>query len=97
MKNSSGGTITTYPCSLLKQTNQWHHLQLYGTMNFAAKTYTYESFAVDGIKIFENLDNTYDAIANSGTATLNIEQQIDNNSSAGSNTVYYDNYNLWVW
>lgn len=38
-----------------------------------------------------------DAKTYSGGETLNIEQQIDNNSSAGTNSVYYDNYNLWVW
>jgi len=97
VQSSSGGTIPTYNCGLLSQTNQWHHLQLYGTMNYSAKTYTYQTFVIDGVTVYSNIGNTYDAKTYSGGETLNIEQQIDNNSSAGTNTVYYDNYNLWVW
>lgn len=97
VQNASGDTIPTYSCSLLTKTNQWHHFQLYGTMDFASHTYTYETFVVDGVTVYDNIANTYSAKSYSGTPTLNIEQQIDNNSTAGTNTVYYDNYNLSVW
>jgi hypothetical protein len=96
--NEEGGTITTYPCSLLTKTNTWHHFQLYGTMDFSSGTYTYQTFVVDGTTVFQNLGNDYyEGPPPGSTETLNVQQQIDNASGASSNSVYYDNYNLTVW
>jgi len=97
---TQGGStqVATYPCTLLTQTNTWHHFQLYGTMNYTAHTYTYQTLAVDGAVVYQNLGNAYSAKSyKSSSQAINVEQQIDNNASATSNSVYYDNYTLTVW
>jgi hypothetical protein len=90
-------TVSTYPCQLLTQTNQWHHFQLYGVMNYSAHTYTYQTFVVDGVTVFQNLGNSYPAKPYSSGEAIVVEQQIDNNATATSNSVYYDDYSLTVW
>ncbi len=95
--NASGGPIPVYPCVVLTQTGAWHHLQLYGTIDQQNQTYAYETFVLDGVTVYKNLGNTYPAKPSSQPSEINIEQQIDNNSSATANTVYYDDYNFWVW
>jgi hypothetical protein len=87
----------TYPCSL--STNAMHHFQLYTTYNTSNQTYTYNTFVVDGTVVYQNLGLSYPAQpGHSGGNNINIEHQIDNSASTStSNTVYYDNYNLWVW
>jgi hypothetical protein len=96
---TQGGSaqVSTYPCQLLTKTNQWHHFQLYGTMNYSAHIYTYETFVVDGTTVFQNLGNSYPARPYTSGPSLIVEQQIDNNATATSNSVYYDDYNLTVW
>lgn len=90
-------TVPTYPCTLLTQTNQWHHFQLYGTMNYTSHTYTYQTLAVDGAVVYQNVGNAYGARSYTSGPGINVEQQIDNNATATANTVYYDNYTLTVW
>lgn len=79
----------TYACDILKQRNVWHHYQLYVTMDYAANKVTYQTFAVDGSVVYQNIANTYDApcfyppqktgsSCGSADSTINIEQQIDN-------------------
>jgi hypothetical protein len=94
--NGHAWVTTTYTCTLA--TNTWHHLQLYVTLDNVAHTYTYMTFYVDDASIFTNLGTTYSA-KNGGYAlqSLNIEQQIDNDSSATATTAYYDNYFFSVW
>ena len=96
---TAGGStnVSAYPCTLLTQTNQWHHFQLYGIMNYSAHLYTYQTMVVDGVTIYQNLGNSYPARSYSSGEAINVEQQIDNNASATSNSVYYDNYSLTVW
>jgi hypothetical protein len=74
----------------------WHHYQLYGTMDVSSGTYTYETLVLDGATVYQNLDLVCHPLANSGQE-VNIQQQIDNESNAGTNAIYYDNYNFWVW
>ena len=95
--NGSGGTIPVYPCAVLTKTGSWHHFQLYGTISQSNHTYTYQTFVFDDVTIYKTLGNTYPAKASSQPSEINIEQQIDNNSTAISNTVYYNDYNFWVW
>jgi hypothetical protein len=93
----NNGSTAVYPCSLLTETNQWHHFQLYGTVDYSTHTYTYQTFVIDGVTVYKNLGNSYNAKPYSSSPALVVEQQIDNNSSAASNSVYYDNYSLTVW
>ncbi|UWZ86431.1 hypothetical protein [Occallatibacter riparius] len=105
MGGGQGWISTSRSCTM--QPNQWHHLQLYVTYNVtgigcpnSVPCYTYKTMTWDGATVFQNLGWSYNAkkIASSGNGTLNVEQQIDNYPAQGvNNTVYYDNYNLWVW
>ena len=97
VNDASGQEITKYPCTLLTQTNQWHHFQLYGVSNYSAHTYAYQTFVVDGVTVYQNLGNSYSASPYTSGPGLVVEQQIDNNASATLNSVYYDNYSLTVW
>ncbi len=92
--NSSGGTIPTYSCSLLTATNVAHHFHLEVSVDTTAHTYTYNTMIIDGVTVYSGLGNTYAAITDSGTATVNIEQQLDNDSTATTNVVYYANLKL---
>ncbi|HKF50530.1 MAG TPA: hypothetical protein VKB38_24410 [Terracidiphilus sp.] len=105
MGGSHNWVSTSRACTI--QPQQWHHLQLYVTYNTSGSgcpnsvpCYTYQTMTFDGATVFQNLGWSYNAQKLSGqvTATLNIEQQIDNfHAQNVANTVYYDNYNLWVW
>ena len=95
--SSTGGTLPVHKCTLLSQTNTWHHYQLYVTMNFTAHTITYETFVLDGVTVYSDIANTYNALAETGTPTVNIEQQLDNHTSGVTDSEYLDNYYLWVW
>ena len=97
VKTASGGTLPIYKCNILGQTNSWHHYQLYVTMNFTSHTITYETFVVDGVTVYQDLANTYNALAQTGTPTINMEQQIDNHTVGVTDSEYLDNYNFWVW
>jgi hypothetical protein len=97
-------TSTSRSCTIAPQ--QWHHLQLYVTYNTTGSgcpnsvpCYTYKTLVFDGSTVFDNLDWSYNAVKlSSFTTTLNVQQQIDNFKTGDvANTVYYDNYNLWVW
>ncbi len=66
-------------------------------MNFTSHTITYETFVVDGVTVYQDLANTYHALAQTGTPTINIEQQLDNHTAFVTDSEYLDNYNLWVW
>jgi len=92
--NSSGGVIPTYNCTVLAATNSTHHFHLEVSFNTTAHTYTYNTLTLDGTPVYSGIGNTYSALADSGTATVNIEQQIDNDGSAGTNVVYYGNLAL---
>jgi hypothetical protein len=102
-QSGDGWVSTSISCTIAQ--GQWHHLQLYVTVNTTGNgcpnsvpCYTYETLAFDGATVFQNLGWSYNAGTGSYTHTVNIEQQIDNfNAQNVSNTVYYDNYNLWVW
>jgi hypothetical protein len=94
---ATGGTLPVYKCNILSQTNSWHHYQLYVTMNFTSHTITYETFVVDGVTVYSDLANTYNALAQSGNPTINIEQQIDSHTANIVDSEYLDNYNFWVW
>ena len=99
-KSLTGAVIPTYNCGLLSQTNAWHHYQLYIKMDFAAHQINYQTFVVDGVTVYQNLGNLYNALAQTGDPTFNIEEQIDNKvttSTPVTDTEYLDNYNLWVW
>jgi len=95
--SSTGGTLPVYKCNILSEENSWHHYQLYVTMNFTSHTITYETFVVDGVTVYSDIANKYDALAYAGTPTINIEQQIDNHTADVTDSEYLDNYNLWVW
>ena len=95
--SSTGGTLPVYKCGILSQTNSWHHYQLYVTMNFTSHTITYETFVVDGVTVYSDIANTYNALAQTGTPTINIEQQLDNHTANVTDSEYLDNYYLWVW
>lgn len=93
---------TSYPCTASTiAPGTWHHFQLYATFDTSNHTYAYQTFVYDGTTIFQNLGQSYNALLcpnnSCSTATVNIEQQIDNDGNNPTNTVYYDNYNLWVW
>lgn len=95
--SSTGGTLPVYKCNILSEEYSWHHYQLYVTMNFTSHTITYETFVVDGVTVYSDIANKYDALAYAGTPTINIEQQIDNHTADVTDSEYLDNYNLWVW
>jgi hypothetical protein len=92
---------TPYACTPTTiQGGVWHHLQLYVTYNTSTQQYAYQTLVFDGATVFTNLNVTYHALQLPAgqTPTINIEQQIDNNSNTNAtSTVHYDNYNLWVW
>lgn len=100
--NSAGDfwDATTFPCTASTiSAGNWHHFQLYVTFDTSTQSYAYQTFVFDGTTVFQNLGKTYSALNLHSTATdTNIEQQIDNDSSTNpTNSVYYDNYNLWIW
>src|SRR5579864_443760 len=102
--NSAANTWepTSYPCTALTiAPGTWHHFQLYATFDTSNRTYAYQTFVYDGVTVFQNLGQSYNALLcpmnSCSTSTVNIEQQIDNDGNNPTNTVYYDNYNLWVW
>lgn len=93
---------TKYPCGILSQKGTWHEMWLYGTMQYGGTlpTYTYQTFIVDGQVIFQDLNNPYPAAPytiSGGVGNFNFEHQIDNNGSAGTNSVQYDNEFMWTW
>jgi hypothetical protein len=92
---------TPYPCTAATiAPGSFHHYQIYGTFNTASpgESQTYETFVFDGKVVFQNIGITYGAMANTGTATVNVQSQIDNGGETNAtNTNYYDNYTLWVW
>ncbi|HEX4784827.1 MAG TPA: hypothetical protein VH350_10820 [Candidatus Sulfotelmatobacter sp.] len=102
-KSGKGWTSTSIPCTITQ--GAWHHLQLYVTVNTSgsgcpnsAPCYTYKTLVFDGSTVFENLNWSYNAGTGSYGHTVNVQQQIDNfKASPANNTVYYDNYELWVW
>ncbi len=92
---------TTYPCTTSTiASGTWHHFQLYVTFSTANHNYKFETFVLDGTTVFQNLGQTFGSKLNPSwtTDTVNVEQQIDNNSNSGaSTTVNYDSYNMWAW
>lgn len=108
-------TITPYPCvdgdgnPLLTSTNKWHHFQLYidfSIPNTGAGTYTYQTFLLDGVPVFQTLGLTYSAklcpivngVSNCANPSMNIENQIDNGSGNNNSIdIYYDLINLSAW
>jgi len=102
-KTGNGWTSTSIPCSISQ--GQWHHLQLYITYNTSGSgcpnsfpCYTYKTLVFDGSTVFQNLNWSYNAGTGSYNHSTNVQQQIDNFNAANvNNTVYYDNYNLWIW
>ena len=90
------------PCAMTTSQDQWktgawHHYQLYGKMDLSAQTYTYETLVLDGVTVYQNIGVTYQPKQDSEGQTANIEQQIDNETNATASSVYYDNYNFWMW
>jgi hypothetical protein len=99
-----GGWISTSrSCTIAPQ--QWHHIQWNVTYDTSGSgcpnnvpCYTYETLVFDGVTVFSDLGWSYNATKPLGTATVNVQQQVDNfKTNSVANTVYYDNYNLWVW
>jgi len=90
------GTLPVYKCNILSEENSRHHYQLYVTMNFRSHTITYETFIVDGVTVYSDIANKYDALAYVGMPTINVEQQIDNHTADVTDSEYLDHYNLWV-
>jgi len=92
-------------CLLLASTGNWHHYQLYTTVNAAAHTYTYQALVVDGETVYSNPGwspsatncNVAGSFCNGWANNIWVQQQIDNQATAGTNTVYYDDYNYTVW
>jgi hypothetical protein len=90
--------LTSFPCNATTiAPGTWHHFQLYVTFDTSTQSYAYQTFVFDGATIFQNLNKSYNALSVGGTATVNIEQQIDNDGNNPTNSAYYDKYNLWVW
>lgn len=75
----------------------WHHIQLYGTLDQAARTYTYEDLIFDGTYVFHNLGASYGPDKPTSTPTLSIEAQLDGAPNNGVLTEYIDNYTFVVW
>ncbi len=88
----------------------WHHYQLYTTANQTANTYTYQTFVLDGVTVFSGApiapQSALSCTEQIGiqksacwgwTDNIWVQQQIDNTSAAGTNMVYYDDYNYTVW
>lgn len=93
-----GGTIPTYPCTTATlTTGVWHHLQSYSTFNQSTLQYCYEVLVFDGSTVFDHLHNCYNAGDIVSAPFLNVENQVDNDNSATSNTIYYDNINATYW
>lgn len=93
---------SSYSCTAAQATNQWHHYQLYITYNQTNNTYSYQTFVIDGVVVFQNLNYTFAASPNHAVASIfTIQHQIDNMQSTSrttpGNTIYYDQYNLSVW
>jgi hypothetical protein len=84
-------------CGVLSETNTVHHYQLFGQFNQASKTYTYQTFVLDGATVYANLGQSFSAAPLTGTATFNVQNQIDGNTAVGTNVELLDNYNMWVW
>ena len=91
--NGSAWATSSYACSILTATNTAHHMHLETVFDTTAHTYGINKMVVDGTTVCTSC-SSYSAVTNSGAATVNIEQQIDNNSSATSNSVYYSNLSL---
>lgn len=91
---------TTYSCDMVSSPNAWRHIQLWITIDQTAHTYTYKLLAVDGTKVIAtSLANTvtYSGWAHGSGNNLNIQNQMDNNSSSGTNTVLMDKWTFNVW
>jgi hypothetical protein len=95
---SIGNWVTSsFPCGLLTETNEWHHYQMFGFFDQQSLTYTYETFVLDGMTIYQNLGETFSSAPLGGTQTFNVQAQIDGNAAVGENTEFLDNFNMWVW
>jgi hypothetical protein len=79
------------------KTGAWHHYQLFGEMDQSAGTYTYETLVLDGVTVYDDLGLTCYPKADTEGTTLNIQQQIDNETPASASSIYYDNYNFTAW
>ena len=111
-KTTGGWVKTTYPCNFGTSAgvNKWHHIQLYVTFNQGGKSYTYQTLVVDGTTVFSPSSpapgQPYFACGPSTSTAkcgaqlgdnVNIEMQIDNGATAGTNIGFYDNYTLTIW
>jgi hypothetical protein len=97
-ESATGWVDSGLSCTLLISTGTWHHFQLYSIANTTAHTYTYKAFVVDGVTVYSNPANATFSAKNNGWANnIWVQEQIDNNSSAGTNTVYYDSYTFTTW
>ena len=96
-QSAGGWTTSTYPCTLATQLGTWHHFQIYITTNPTAHTYEFQTLVLDGTTVFENIAKAFTATNKGYSDNIGVQEQIDNNSSAGTNTVYYDQYQLTVW
>jgi hypothetical protein len=89
--------------------SQWHHLQLYATIDQTNHQYTYQSLVLDEVPIWTpsnpptcpSLSNaacpTFGAWNHNSGTQGNVEMQIDSTSTTGTSTGYYLGYNYSIW
>jgi hypothetical protein len=96
-QSTDGWTTTAYPCTVATATGVWHRYQVYVTVNAAAHTYSFQTLVLDGVTVFANANHTFTATNKGWSDNIGVQEQIDNNSAAQTNTVYYDQYSLTAW
>lgn len=90
---------TPYPCTLNStDAGKWNHIQLWVTIDQTAHTYTFQALVYNGVTVIDPAHSiTYNSWNNDAGKELNMETQIDNTSTPGTNIGYYDNWTFTVW
>ncbi|HUO61416.1 MAG TPA: hypothetical protein VMU24_12160 [Candidatus Acidoferrales bacterium] len=93
-ENSQQWLHTSVPCPKFSA-NQWHHIQMYLTLNHSNHTYTYRTFVIDG-KVY-NLNQTQPAKYLGWSDNIGAQWQLDVNAGGGGFHEWIDNAKLTVW
>jgi hypothetical protein len=89
--------------SVWNNVNQWQHLQIYTYLSTTGQSgvpgyYQYGGVLYNGTNVFAGLSlPAIQGTVTNWTPNVWVQQEIDNTSTGGTSTVYYDNYNLTVW
>jgi hypothetical protein len=95
--DAAGGTIKTYPCTILNTPGVVHSIDLDVTYDPVNNAYSYQTLIVDNATSFRDLNLTFKGSLDTSPARIGVQMQIDNKDSKGlpvHNVVYYSNYTL---